>query len=235
MCRRFETVGTITKRETLASLEYDTDKALVLESLKPYPGYHGTTIPEQLNPVSIFLVINKKYSGEQIIRATMAIKKIFKHAFDAVPGQITVFNVLTPCIRIKSLRKYGFVDELVKLYRANGIDFLRDKKMEPFSGLIKIRKYFMLKTIEDGIYKDLDIPEMAYGEIPTLLNWDTFESITMGIKNNMEEGNNFDAALGMFITRDGIVDNVRVYCKELNMKNVKIIIGKYLEEIDRLQ
>ncbi len=64
MNKRFETVGTITKRETLASMEHDTDKALVLESLKPYPGYHGTTIPEQLNPVSIFLVTSKKYTGE---------------------------------------------------------------------------------------------------------------------------------------------------------------------------
>ncbi len=57
----------------------------------------------------------------------------------------------------------------------------------------------------------------------------------MGIKNNMDEGNNFDAALGMFITREGIIDNVRIYCKELNIKNIKIVHEKYLEEIERLQ
>jgi hypothetical protein len=235
MSKRLETVGTITKMETLASIEHDTDKALVLETLKPYPGYHGTTVPEQLNPISLFLVTNKKYSGEQVIRATMALKKVFDHEFDAVPGQITVFNTLTPCIRIKDLKQYEQIDELVKLYRANGIDFLKDKKMAPFNGLIKIRKYFSLDVAGDFIFKDLDNPSMAYFEIPRLLDWDTFESITMGIKNNMVDKNNFDAGLGVFFTPEGIIDNVRIYDEELDLEDVKFIREKYLEEIARLQ
>jgi len=234
MSKKIETVGTITKRETLASIEHDTDKALVLETLKPYPGYHGTTIPDQLNPISLFFVTNKKYSGEQVIRATMAIKKSFKHVFDAVPGQISVFNTLTPCIRVKDLKHYEHIDELVKLYRANGIDFLKDKKMEPFSGLIKIRKYFNLEPTDDIIYKDLDNTAMAYFEIPCLLSWDIFENITLGIKNNMDENNNFDAGLGVFFTPQGIIDNVRIYDEEVNMEDVKFIRDKYLEEIGRL-
>jgi hypothetical protein len=235
MSKKIETVGTITKRETLASLEHDTDKALVLETLKPYPGYHGTTIPDQLNPISLFFVTNKKYSGELVIRATMAIKKKFKYAFDAVPGQITVFNTLTPCIRIKDLRQYEHIDELVKLYRENGIDFLKDKKMAPFSGLIRIRKYFNLNCAVDNIYQDLDNPAMAYFNIPCLLSWDTFESITLGIKNNMIDKNNWDAGLGVFFTPEGVIDNVRIYDEELNPEDLKFIRDKYLEEIGRLQ
>jgi len=235
MSKKIETVGTITKRETLASIEHDTDKALVLETLKPYPGYHGTTIPDQLNPISLFFVTSKKYSGEQVIRATMAIKKKYEHTFDAVPGQITVFNALTPCIRIKDLKQYEHIEYLVKLYRENGIDFLKDKKMSPFSGLIKIRKYFNLEPVQGNIYRDLDNSAMAYFEIPSLLNWETFERITMAIKNNMTDKNNFDAGLGVFFTPQGIIDNVRIYDEELNLDDLKYIREKYLEEIGRLQ
>ena len=234
MNRKIETVGTITKRETLASIEHDTDKALVLETVKPYPGYHGTTIPDQLNPRSLFLVTNKKYSGEQIIRATMAIKKDYGQPFDAVPGQITVFNTLTPCIRVKDMKQYGLIDELVKLYRANGIDFMKDKKMAPFTGLIKIRKYFSLETVADKIYYDLEMPPMAYLEIPVVLGWDEFEGITKTIKHNIEDHNNFDAALGVLFTPAGIIDIVRIYHEDIDIEDVKLIREKYLEEIARL-
>lgn len=234
MNKRFDTVGTITKKETLASVEHDTDKAMVLETLKPYPGYHGTTIPDQLNPRSLFLVTSKKYSGEQIIRATMAIKKDYDQPFDAVPGQITVFNTLTPCIRIKDMKQYELIDELVKLYRANGIDFMKDKKMSPFTGLIKIRKYFGLEPVVDKIYHDLEMPPMAYLEIPALISWDEFEGITKTIKQNLEDHSNFDAALGVLFTPTKIIDIVRIYHDDIDIEEVKFIREKYLEEIARL-
>jgi len=235
MSKRFDTVGTITKKEILVSVEHDTDKAMVLETLKPYPGYHGTTIPDQLNPRSIFLVTNKKYSGEQIIRATMAIKKGYDEPFDAVPGQITVFNTLTPCIRIKDMKQYGLIDELVKLYRANGIDFMKAKKMSPFAGLIKIRKYFCLEPVVDRIYHDLEMPPMAYLEVPALISWDEFEGITKTIKQNIKDHSNFDAALGVLFTPTEIIDIVRIYHEDINVEEEKLIREKYLEEIARLQ
>ena len=71
--------------------------------------------------------------------------------------------------------------------KLNGIDFLKDKKMSPFSGLIKIRKYFNLDCAVENIFKDLDDEAMAYFEITSLLSWDTFESITMSIKNNINK------------------------------------------------
>ncbi|OQX72884.1 MAG: hypothetical protein B6D64_14595 [Bacteroidetes bacterium 4484_276] len=235
MSKRFNTVGTITKKETLVSIEHDTDKALVLETLRPYPGYHGTTIPDQLNPRSLFLVTNKKYTGERMIRATMAIKKGYELPFDAAPGQISLFNELTPCIRIKDMKQYGQIDELVKLYRANGIGFMKDKKIPSFSGLISIRKYFSLQPVEDKIYHDLEMPPMAYLEIPALISWDEFEGITKTIKQNMKVHNNFDAALGVLFTPAEIIDIVRIYDEDIDVEEEKLIREKYLEEIARLQ
>jgi len=228
-----ETVGTITKKEILNTLEHDTGKALVLETLKPYPGYHGTTIPDQLNPISLFFVTDKKYSGEAIIRATMAVKKEYKETFDAVPGQITVFNALTPCIRIKDLKSYQQISELINQYRKHGIDFMKDRKVEEFSGLIKIRKYFELEQVEDGFYKDLLTPQMIYFTIPTVLSWNVFESITHNLKVNPEH-NNFDAALGVFFTPHGVIDSVRIYNEEIDMEDVKLLKTKYHQEIRRI-
>lgn len=228
-----ETVGTITKKEILSTVEHDTAKALVLETIKPYPGYHGTTIPEQLNPISLFLVTDKKFTGEAVIRATMSVKRDFNSHFDAVPGQITIFNTLTPCIRIKDLLQYEKIYDLVTLYRKHGIEFMKERNVEPFSGLIKIRKYFEMEKVEDGLYKDMITPEMAYFFIPNQLSWNVFESITHNLKVNPEL-NNFDAALGVFFTPEGVIDGVRIYHEELNMDELKELRNKYLQEMKRL-
>ncbi|MFP4470272.1 MAG: hypothetical protein ACLFPE_06295 [Bacteroidales bacterium] len=228
-----ETVGTITKKEILSSIEHDTCNAMVLETLKPYPGYHGTTIPDHLNPMSLFLVTGKKYTGESVVRATMSVKRHSSLSFDAVPGQITVFNNLTPCIRIKDLKGYESIAELVTLYKQYGIEFMKARKMEPFYGLIKIRKYFKLEQIEKNLYRDLETPAMAYFEIPEVLTWEVFESITHNMKLNVDF-NNFDAALGVFFTPAGVIDNVRIYHEEIDLDEVRYLRSKYLEEIARL-
>jgi hypothetical protein len=228
-----ETVGTITKKEILSTIEHDTDKALVLETKKPYPGFYGTTIPDQLKPISLFFVTDQKYSGEMIIRATMAVKKETETTFDAVPGLIQVFNTMSPAIRIKDLASYEKIAELISLYRKYGIDFMKSRNLESFEGLIKIRKYFSLDLMEDGIYHDIQIPEMVYFTIPTMLSWDVFEALTLNMKMDPDY-NNFDAALGVFFTPKGVLDIVRIYRKEIELDDITRIRNKYLLEINRL-
>ena len=228
----FETLGYITKKETLASIEHDTDNALVLETREPYPGYHGDNIPPKLIPLSILLVTDKKYSGEHVIRATMAVKKHYPDHFDATPGMVSLRNAMTPCIRIKDMASYHDIQSLIIAYRKAGIDFMKDKILDPFEGLIRIRKYFSLIVKGEGLYSDVDIPSMAYFEIPGLISWEMFEEITFGLKPNAEY-NNFDAALGVFFTPKGVIDNIRIFHPEINMNEVIYLRDKYLEEIKR--
>lgn len=229
----FETLGSITKKETLATIEHDTVNALVLETRKPYPGYHGTTIPDHLKPLSLFLVTDKKYSGEHIIRATMAVKKNYPDHFDATPGLVAVFNALTPCIRIKDMASYVNIQALIGAYRKAGVEFMKDKVIEPFEGLIRIRKYFSLMEVDKGLYRDNEIPSMAYFEIPGLTSWEMFEDITLRLKPNVEY-NNFDAALGVFFYPKGVIDAIRIYHDSIDLNDVIYLRGKYLEEIQRL-
>lgn len=228
-----ETVGYILKRETLASVEFDTDGALVLETLKPYPGYHGITIPDQMNPISMFLLTKGKYSGEEIIRATMAVKKRLTSRFDAAPGHIMVFNTMSPCIRIKETDDYNILEPLIREYKKEGIQFAKAKKIELFSGLIKIRRFFRLAQIGDNILREIDRPFLSFLVIPKNMNWGVFEKITVQIKNNVEY-NNFDAALSAFFVSSGIIDAIRIFHESITVEELETLRKKYLQEITRI-
>ncbi len=47
-----ETIGTIEKKESLEPVKY---RNLVLETVTPFPGYHGTTIPDTDVPSSLLI------------------------------------------------------------------------------------------------------------------------------------------------------------------------------------
>lgn len=228
-----ETVGYILKRETLASVEFDTEGALVLETLKPYPGYHHSTGPDQMNPISMFLVTKDKYSGEEIIRATMAIKKRLTPRFDAAPGHIMVFNSMSPCIRIKETEDYSILEPLIREYKKEGIQFARAKKVELFSGLIKIRRFFRLAEISDNIYREIERPFLSFLVIPKNMSWGVFEKITVQIKNNVDY-NNYDAALSAFFVSSGIIDAIRIFHINISVEELETLRKKYLNEITRV-
>ncbi len=225
-----ETIGTIQKIETLISVDFED---LVLESLHPFPGYHGTTIPDQTNPKSIFLVMRSKETDEEVIRKTIKVREKFSSKFDASPGNIMVFNQLEPCIRIKDLENYALIGELIALYKEQGISFIKGRKIASYDGLIRIRKFFVMDEVNEGIYMDKDTPEMGYFEVPARLDWDVFEKITLQIKHNIED-NNFDAALGTFYRKTGLKDVIRIYDTNVCLGECLFLREKYLAEIKKL-
>jgi len=224
-----EIIGTIEKREKLIPVPFED---LVLESLFPFPGYHGTTIPDQTNPKSVFLVTKTRYHEENIIRATKKIRPDFNAVFDASPGSITVFNEKQNCIRIKGLKNYNHIPGLISLYKREGIDFAKGRNIPEYQGDIKILKYFILDELDNGVYMDKETPEMAYFEIPLRLDLDTFEKITLHIKRNLME-NNWDAATGIFYRKKGLVDFIRIYDQNVCLGQCLFLMEKYTDEINR--
>lgn len=222
-----ETIGTIEKKETIVSLSYND---LVLETFHPFPGYHGTNVPDKPNPKSIYLVLKSKLDEEQIIRATLKIKESYPSFFDASPGVITVFNQLEPCIRIKGLENYQLIPELIALYKAEGLSFLKGKKIEAYYGLMSIKKYFLLDEVNEGIYMDKETPEMGYFEIDNKLDWELFEKITLELKQNLEN-NNFDAALGTLYRKTGLKDIIRIYDTNVCLGECLALRDKYSKAI----
>ncbi|MCF8228969.1 MAG: hypothetical protein K9G58_02225 [Bacteroidales bacterium] len=225
-----EIIGTIEKKETLVSLGYDE---MVLESLHPYPGYHGTTVPDNTDPKSAFLITKKNYTEEEIIRATSKAKKLCPVFFDGSPGEVDLFNSRSSCIRIKGLTNYKLIPEVLKAYHQAGIELAKGKTIKPYEGLIKIKKYFLLDELDNGIYLDRETPEMGYFEIPVELTFDQFEQITLDIKRNIKE-NKWDAALGILYRKTGLVDVIRIYDTNVCLGQCLFLHEKYTKEIDKL-
>jgi len=228
-----QSVGSIVKKEKLASVETETNsKVLIIESLLPFPGYHGTTIPDKLEPELLFVVTKKGYNDETIIRSIQKVKESTKISFDAVPGTIFLKNNPVNIIRFKDL-SYGLVSEVIEHFIDVGIEFEKSKNIPAYETIIKIRKFLKLSKLSDSIYEDMDIKEFFYVQIPQLLEWDTFEDITKSIKYNIENID-FDAAQASVYDAAGLVDFVRIYDKDRNVDKLPFIRDSYIKAINKL-
>lgn len=230
--RIIETIGGLAKEESLITL---TDNILpnsfVLETLEPYPGYHGSNLPTDSKPISVFLITKKRYSTEKIFRVAHMIRKYFNHSFDAVPGSICIQNDIIPCIRIRYLENYQLIGELQKCFLSEGILFAKKRNMKG-EGIIQLRKHFVIEEIEEGILKDLDDSATYYLKINQQLKWKLFMQITQKIQNNVDNSN-FDAALAAIYTKD-IIDVVRIYANNITIENLRQIREKYNQELGKI-
>jgi hypothetical protein len=231
--RIIESLGTITKKERLATVESETNSNnLILENIKPYPGYHGSTIPDSLEPDSLYAVTKLLYNDERIIRGIQAVKKVTDLSFDAAPGVVTIQNETNHFVRFKFLQ-YGQSGGVVNEFMKAGLEFRRKRKIAAFETIIRVKKFFRLKEGMDGIFYDMEDKNMFYLNIPAYLRWVTFEKITMNIKYNMED-KNFDAAQTSVYTEEGLMDFVRIYDKDSCQGKLIHIQERYLEAISKL-
>jgi hypothetical protein len=225
-----ETIGTIEKKEMLGPVGYTE---LVLEAFQPFPGYHGTTVPDNVEPNSLFAITRSKYTEEKVIRAIQRIKGELGLEFDATPGMVTLYNMLNPCIRFKNLKSYDEMAMLLKAFENDGLEFMSNRNIEPFSGIIKVKKYFLLEVISDYLFDDVEYPNMHYFSIPIQLRFNQFEKITLDLKRNLENPN-FDAALGTIFRKSGVVDMIRIYDDKGTPDRLEMIRSRYLQAINDL-
>jgi len=235
MCQEqilIETVGYIKKEQNLTTVENNIiANTFVLESIHPFPGYHGANLPEQSRPRSLFLILTKDHTFEEIARITKKIKKNFKYDFNASLGHIYFKNTSYTCIRIKYLKSFTFLPELQGLYQENGIKFAKQKMIDS-KALITINKYFFVNESEEGLYSDMEEDLKFYIELPIDLPWDEFKEFTLNIKNNIDNSD-FDAAQGVFYRKDGIIEVVRLYICEGQKDKIKNIRKLYIEMIKK--
>jgi hypothetical protein len=225
-----ETIGTIEKKEMLGPVGY---KELVLEAFQPFPGYHGTTVPDHDTPNALFAITRSKYTEEKIIRVIQKIKSEPKFSFDATPGMVTLYNMLNPCIRFKHLKSYDEMPAILKAFEDEGIEFMSNRKIEPFTGIIKVKKYFLMEVLSDFLFRDAEEPNMHYFTIPVQLRFNQFEKITLDLKHNLEDPK-FDAALGTIFRKSGLIDVIRIYDDKCTPEKLNLIRTKYLQAINNL-
>ncbi len=231
--RIIETIGVLTKKERLASVASETNcNKFVIESIKPFPGYHGLTVPDSLEPESLFVLTKLMYNDERIIRSIQAVKKITDLNFDTAPGTISLHNENYNFIRFKNL-SYMQMGKILGYFEDAGIEFRRAKKVAPHETLIKVRKFFRMKETTKGVFQDILDKNQYYVQIPLMLRWNTFERITMDIKYNMED-KNFDAAQTSIYGEEGLMDFVRIFDKDCCQGKLLHIKEKYEDAISKL-
>ena len=228
-----QTLGGVAKEESLVTLtEHIMPNTFVLETLEPYPGYHGTGLPTDSKPISIFLITKEKYSTEKILRVAHNIKKYFNHPFDAAPGTICMQNVIIPCIRVRELNNYELTGDLQRCFFSEGIHFAKKRNIKS-DAIIKLKKHFNIQEIGEGIYRDIDDRSMYYIRINHQLTWQLFMQITQKIRNNVDLSN-FDAGLAAIYTKD-ILDVVRIFSNDITIEKLKLLKDKYNQEIEKIQ
>ncbi len=226
-------MGILIKEETLQTVDhYIMQNTLVLESLEPFPGYHGDIPPSVSKPDSLFLITDKLYPVEDIFRISQHLCAYQHIHIDGCPVDIFINNTSLTGIRIKGITSYSMISELQGCYIDKGICFMKGKNLNA-PGLIRINKVFFLESMEEDIYKDLDDDLIYYITLPYHFNWNLFKTVTLNVKNNLDYSN-FDCALG-FIYLKRIAEFVRIYGKHIDIKRLEQIRNKYLEETRKIQ
>jgi hypothetical protein len=228
---RIQTIGGVAKEETLHTLSSQImPNTFVLENDEPYPNYHGNNLPGGTKPFSVFLMTKKKNSVEKVFRLSQKIRKYFKHPFDAVPGIICLNNETIPCIRLRGLDNYQYIENLQKSFFSEGIMFHKKREVNALA-VITLKKIFDIEPIEQFIFKDNDEPSTFYIEISQQLSWEQFRQLTFNVRNNIDKDKvNFDAALAAIYTKD-VMDVVRVYAKDIEIESLRLIRQVYEEEL----
>ena len=228
-----ESLGYLLKEETLQTVDHFVlQNTLVLENMEPFPGYHGENLPQDTAPDSVFLITDKKYPTENILRISEQMRGYAKIHFDACPAEIFIYNTQLFAIRIRGLNNYSLIADIQSWYIDHGFKFNKKRSIND-PGLIRIHKVFSMERMDEHLFHDLEVESTFYMAIPYHLNWSLFKRVTKNIKNNLESSN-FDCALG-FIYLKNILEFVRVYTPHLDLRQLKLIREKYLEEIARLQ
>lgn len=238
MATQIQAIGYLLKKEKLAT--YDTQVAhaeLILEGLAPFPGFYEQyflpTSAKEETPKSLFLVI-KDFDvchEDEFIRMCSHVQREHKVKFNAALSSIQLLNQPATCIRI-NMDDYSGLESLIQHFKLVGVKFQTSKAVKAYQSLIKIRRFFNLELLEDGIFKDQDKSDTYYIEVPAYMTWEEFEATTLEIRNNWDY-KVYDAAQAAIYNRNGIVELVRIFDLKADIEKLRYLHQKYSKEANR--
>jgi hypothetical protein len=234
MANYFEVTGNINKEETIHSLnEQKLKNTFVVIDDKPFPGYHYDRIDARMvkKNTTIFLITKKRQTWASIIRATEKINKFLDEPIDASFANLSLYNVPHYAIRIKGLKDMSELETIQKAYQEEGFVFMKSKRMsKPKIVFFKIKRFFDIKKIEKGFYKDKE--GNAYIVVDRKIEWELFRKMTINVKRNLVNSN-FDVVNGAFYMNHTLVDIIRIFKPDNNIDSLKEIKEEYQKEINK--
>ncbi len=231
----FDSFGYVLKEENFTKLNSKiVAGTLVVEDQRPYPGYHGINLPSpETAPGHIYFLTKNIYSWEEITSISHKIKKYIGFPFQNYDAQIQIGTKTHYSIRIKDLENYDQVELLQRAYQAEGILFEKDRKFGEL-GLTKLKKFFVLKVLDENVFEDTEMENTYYLVIPHFLSWEFFRKLTHLTRSNLPEYN-FDAAQAVLYYRNEMFNTVRIYGCKCGLKEANALRSKYIELIKKYQ
>ncbi|HDR50357.1 MAG TPA: hypothetical protein ENN90_01880 [Mariniphaga anaerophila] len=229
--KTMEVFSNLTKQVTVVSVEEKVlPGSLVFEALNQFPGYYHET-PTKPQPIYIYLVLDRQYPLEEVLRATQNIEKEYDWNFDSGKGYLLIGSQLLNVIRLRHLPELDMVEKIQQAYQNQGIDFLMNKKLKgKLEAEVKIVKFLKLEVLGEGIYVEENDENFGYIEIPKYLKPPAFVKVTMDVKYNWE-GHEFDAACGSFYKNGKLVEFVRILSTAITKEYLMQIQTLYKEKI----
>lgn len=230
--RLTERYGGVIKEEPLSCISNDLilKNTCVIEAVSPYFGYYNE-VKSNSQPKMVYFILDGYFSLEVLTRATIKVQQKVKFPIDAVTGTITMNNQTCYVIRFLNLDNYSHIQMIQQYYIDEGLSF--KKKTMSFSeqmGLIKLRCFFNLKPMGEGIYLDEEKTNIGYFEIPHNIPWEDFKKLTTEVKFDTDLLY-FDASRAYLFERCSIIDLVKIYRENLSPDRLMAIRDRYLKLI----
>lgn len=224
-----EYIGKIIIEEIINTIyEYVLPGTLVIDVPDPFHNYYDD-FPEIVKPNAIIFITKAVNSYEKILRVTKGINKKYGLNLDGAKCELTIGSRKLNGIRLRGIYRYTEIGHIQKYYKEAGYEFANGEKFKDTKALIRINRYFYLRELEKGIYQSRNESHMFYFEVPRYMSWDEFRAITYEIKNNISD--NYDIAKGIFYTKDGITEMLRVVKPKGTLELIKLIQQKYIEKL----
>ena len=231
--KKIEVFVNLTKNDTVLALDQKIlPGSLVFDSLNPFPGYYHE-LPTDADSIYIYMVLDKQYPLEEILRATQNIEKQYDWNFDAGKAYLTIGTTSLDAIRLRHLPTLDLVEKLQEAYVNQGINFLMNKKLKgKLEARTKIVKFLVLEELADGVFLNADDPTFAYIEISRFLDPEEFIQVSMDVKYNWE-GHEFDAASASFYNQGKLYEVVRIRSDKMDANYLKSIQKLYETKMNK--
>ncbi len=161
---------------------------LILES-DPKPDYYALqNFPPNASRVSdrhlYLLVKNQKNCFQDIVlKASFKLKLLLDKDVRIFPGQMTFHNKDFQAVRINT-SKIDDIPLIMEEMEKDGVEFMKDRKVDNYLSIIYYKKYLEFVELEDGVYQDNDNENRYFFKIPGLIEFNMFRKKMDQIKNN---------------------------------------------------
>ena len=225
-----EHIGKIIIQENIDTVDANKiANTFVINVPDPYKNYYGR-FTEVEKPTSIIFVTKKPNSFEKILRVTKNINEKYHLKLDGAKCEIRVGDRIINGVRVKGINRYPEIAQIQQYFADEGYDFARSEKFTNTDAIIRINRFFRIKTLEKGIYQSKDENNVYYINVPRYMPWEEFRTLTFEVKHNVPD-NSYDIAKGIFYRKGKITEMLRIVKPKASVEFLKIIQKKYIERL----